>query len=446
MDERTPNWGISPVPERLRVLGTLDLTLLWGSLGVSLLVVVAGALLVPTLSLPQALLAILVGGVIGNAMLGAAGMIGADARVPAMVVMRAPLGRNGSYLATALNVAQCLGWAIFELIVIATAAAALSDRVFGFEARWAWTLVFGLVTVALALMGPIGVVREFLRRFGVWIVLASLVYLTWWALDGADVAGLWNAPAEGGASLWEGIDLVVALTVTWIPLAADYTRFARDRGGAFVGTAVGYFIPTLWMWSLGAILVLSRGLDDPVTLPAAVAAAGVGSALALLAVTVDEVDEAFANAYSAAVSAQNVLTAVPQRVLVVAAAVAATAGALVLELGSYTAFLYMLGSFFVPLAGVLFADWLVAGARYGEPEIFRAPPFRAGPVAAWLAGFALYQWLFPQGPSWWVELVERASPPDLGIGASLPSFAVAFVLGAAASYAARRARPTSVPA
>jgi putative hydroxymethylpyrimidine transporter CytX len=434
------------VPDRLRVLGALDLTLLWGSLGVSLLVVVAGALLVPALTLPQALLAIFVGGLIGNAMLGVAGMIGADGRVPAMVLLRAPLGRRGSYLATGLNVAQCLGWAIFELIIIATAAAALSDSVFGFEARWAWTLAFGAVTIALGLLGPIGVVRRFLRRFGIWVVLASLVYITWWALDGADLGRLWDAPAEGGFSLWEGIDLVVALTVTWIPLAPDYTRFARDRVEALVGTGVGYFVPTLWMWGLGAILVLSRGLDDPAALPAAVAAGGVASALALLAVTVDEADEAFANAYSTAVSSQNVLTRVPQQALVVAAAVAATIGALAIDLGSYLTFLTLLGSFFVPLFGVLLADWLVAGARYREADVFGAPAFRPGLVVAWLAGFVLYQWLFPQGPGWWVDVVERTSPPDLGIGASLPSFAVALGLGAAASYAARRARPASVPA
>jgi putative hydroxymethylpyrimidine transporter CytX len=446
IDERAPNWGITPVPERLRVLSGLDLSLLWGSLGVSLLVVVAGALLVPALSLPQALLAILVGGLIGNAMLGVAGMIGADARVPAMVLLRAPLGRSGSYLATVLNVAQCLGWAIFELIIIATAAAALSDSMFGFEARWAWTLVFGGVTIALGLLGPIGVVRRFLRRFGIWVVLASLVYITWWALDGANVGRIWDAPAEGGFSLWEGIDLVVALIVTWIPLAADYTRFARDRVEALIGTGVGYFVPTLWMWGLGAVLVLSRGLDDPAALPAAVAAGGVASALALLAVTVDEADEAFANAYSAAVSSQNVLTRVPQRALVVAASVVATIGALAIDLGSYLTFLTLLGSFFVPLFGVLLADWLVAGARYREADVFGAPAFRPGLVAAWLAGFSLYQWLFPQGPGWWVDLVERTSPPDLGIGASLPSFAVALGLGAAASYLARRARPASVTA
>ncbi|HEX2479900.1 MAG TPA: cytosine permease, partial [Geminicoccaceae bacterium] len=142
MDDRAPAWGIEPVPERLRTLGLWDLTVLWGNLGVSLLVLVIGALLVPALTLRDALLAILVGGVIGNAMVGTAGMIGADARVPSMVLLRAPLGRRGSYIPTALNALQCLGWATFELIIIAAAAGALSDELFGFEAKAAWTIGF----------------------------------------------------------------------------------------------------------------------------------------------------------------------------------------------------------------------------------------------------------------------------------------------------------------
>ena len=43
------SWGIEPVPPRLRVLGGVETGLLWGNLGVSLLVVVAGAILVPAL-------------------------------------------------------------------------------------------------------------------------------------------------------------------------------------------------------------------------------------------------------------------------------------------------------------------------------------------------------------------------------------------------------------
>src|SRR6478672_290318 len=210
MEHDTPSWGITPVPERLRVLGLFDLTLLWGNLSVSLLVIVAAAGLVPMLSLPQALLAIVIGGVAGNVLLGLAGAIGADARVPGMVVLRAPLGRRGSYAPTVLNVAQNLGWSTFELIIISTAAAALSERVFGFRERWLWALLFGAVSLALGLMGPIGFVRRYVRKFAVWAVAASIGYLTWWASDTSYWDHLWHAQGNGGLSLGEGSDLVVA--------------------------------------------------------------------------------------------------------------------------------------------------------------------------------------------------------------------------------------------
>ena len=74
VSEKTPSWGIEPVPERLHVLSALDSTLLWGNLSVSLLVIVIGALLVPALSLRDALLAILVGAVVGNVLLGVAAL------------------------------------------------------------------------------------------------------------------------------------------------------------------------------------------------------------------------------------------------------------------------------------------------------------------------------------------------------------------------------------
>jgi putative hydroxymethylpyrimidine transporter CytX len=434
--EGTPAWGIKPVPERLRVLGVLDTGLLWGNLGVSLLVLVAGTYLVPSLSLREAFLAILIGSLIGNTMLGIAALIGADGRVPAMVLMRAPLGQRGSWGPTVLNAAQCIGWSIFELLIIATAVAALSDELFGFRAQWLWTLVFGGIALALALIGPVDVVRKLVRKVAVWAVLASLLYLTWWALDGSDFGGLWDRGGEGGSSVLEGVDLVVAITVSWIPLVADYTRFSRSRAAAFWGTGAGYFLASVWLWALGAILFFSRDITDPAALPVAVAAGGIGAVLALLAVTVDETDEAFANVYSTAVSLQNLAPRVPQRALLVAVAIVATIGALTIDLLSYESFLLMLGSFFVPLFGVLLADWLAAGRRYGEADVFSGPAARWGMLAAWIAGFALYQWLHPVGPSWWTDALGE--PPDYGIGATLPSFVVSVALGYAVATLGRR--------
>src|SRR5438132_550081 len=335
MKIETPSWGIEPVPERLRVLGLFDSLLLWGNLSVSLLVIVAGALLVPALSLPQALLAIVVAAVAGNLLLGVAGLIGADARVPGMVVLRAPLGRRGSYLPTVLNVAQNLGWSTFELIIIATAASALSNRVFGFEAKWMWTLLFGGIAVVLALLGPVGFVRRYVRKFAVWAVLGSLAYLTWWVLDRSHLHEFWAAKGKGGfPSLWQGVDLVLASIISWTPLAADYTRFTRNRRSAFWGTSLGYFVPTLWCFGIGCLLVLARNISAPEQIPAAVAAGSAGI-LALLALTVDESDEAFADIYSTAVSIQNVLPELPQRLLIVVVGALATAGAIVIDLRNY---------------------------------------------------------------------------------------------------------------
>jgi nucleobase:cation symporter-1, NCS1 family len=442
----TPMWGVTPVPERLRVLGGVDTTLLWTNFGISLLVLVLPAYF--DLSLKKALLATLVGGVIGNAMLALAALIGADGRVPSMVLQRAPLGQRGSYVATVLNVVQCLGWAVFELIVIATAAGLLCDKLFGFKAVWLWKLVFGVVATVLALLGPIGFVRRFVRKFAIWAVLASLVYLTWWILDGAHVGRLWSHGGAHKGSFWLAVDTVVAVTVSWAPLVADYTRFSRDRRTAFFGVGIGYFLPTLFQFGFGSILVLSRGVDPnhPELILTAIAGGGAAAALALLALTVDETDEAFANVYSCAVSVQNLAPRVSQRTLIVAVSGLATLGALAIDMRSYQRFLLLLGAVFIPLLGVLVADWLLAGARYTEEHIFGSPPIRIGPIAAWICGFVAYEWLYqPADLGFWSRLVGHLPTPSYAIGASVPGFVVAFLLTAAfaalgSTRAAGRAR------
>src|SRR5437763_14068692 len=423
---KAPSWGIEPVPERLRVLGFVDTNLLWLNLGVSLLVLVLPAYF--DLSLRDALLATLVGGLIWHAMLAVAALFGADARVPTMVLQRAPLGRRGSYLSTGLNVLQCLGWSIFELIVIATAAGLLCDQLFGFRATWVWTLLFGATATALALMGPIGFVRRFVRKFAVWAVVASLAYLTWWIVHGASLGRLWNHPGTHHGSFWIAVDTVVAASVSWAPLVADYTRFSRGRRSAFVGVGLGYLLPAFFRFGFGSILVLSRGVGPtrPELILTAIAGGGLAAALALLALTVDETDETFANVYSCAVSLQNVLPLVSQRVLVLAVSAVATGGALAITLRSYSQFLYLLGAFFVPLLGVLVADWLAAGAHYTEDDVFGAPPLRPGPIAAWIAGFAVYEWLArPTGLGFWTRLLAHLPTPSCAVAAALPRLACA---------------------
>ena len=446
MDD-APSWGIEPVPERLRVLGLLDTTLLWVNLGISLLVLVAASYF--DLSLRDAVLATVLGGLIGNTMLGVAAMIGADARVPTMVLQRAPLGQRGSYLATGLNVLQCLGWAVFELIVIATAAGALSDRVFGFEATWAWKLVFGALATGMALLGPIGFVRRFVRKIGIWAVVASVLYLGWWILDHARRAG---ALERGGA---RGLVLArdrprhrahrlvdparrrlhallddAARRVPRAPAPATCSPRCSSSASARSScsrTRPSAARPTCWSRSRRAAWrACWRCSPSPWT----------------------RRTRRSRTSTRPPSPARTCSPRVPQRPLIVTVSVLATVGALAFDLTQYQQFLLLLGAFFVPLFGVLLADWLLAGAHYRPDDVFRGPAFRPGMIGAWLAGFLVYEWLAQtQGLGFWSDLLARLHPPESSIGASLPGFAVAFGLAAATSFVARRwRRPVSATA
>ena len=160
-----------------------------------------------------------------------------------------------------------------------------------------------------------------------------------------------------------------------------------------------------------------------------------------------ETDEAFANTYSAAVSLQNLVPRAPQALLVVLVAATATLGALIIDLVSYQSFLLLLGSVFVPLFAVLLADWLAAGSELLDATTSSARrPGGPDSIAAWICGFALYQWLFPTGPSWWVELVERLDPPAWEIGATVPSFLAAFTIASIVAVLSRRSAAGAAPA
>jgi NCS1 family nucleobase:cation symporter-1 len=439
---QVPSWGIQPVPRNLRVFSGTDVGVLWGNLGISLLLPVVGAFFVPALSLRDALLAIVVGALIGNLMLAGAARIGADIGVPTMVLYRAPLGIRGSYLPTVFNVIQNIGWAAFELFIISAAAAAISQSMFGVAARPAWVILFGVVCVVMALGGPVAVVRRWIRRFAVWAVIASGLYMTWYMLTSFDISAFWSRPGEGGwPSFWQAVDLSIALPISWIPLVADYTRFARSGRAAFWGAGAGYFVAHVWFFTIGVLLVLGQSTDptDPRGFIGAMLAIPVGF-VALLILLVDETDEAFANLYSTAVSMQNVLPRAPQRLLVVLVGGVSMALALMVDLVQYENFLLLLGALFVPLFGVLAADYyLLRGRRYDPRSLYQ----RGGAywyahgvnwplVASWAIGFLTYNWINPGSVSWWGGWMSNLFGDLLGmpvasswLGASLTSFITA---------------------
>ena len=422
---RPPEWGVDPVPPSLRVLRTFDLFVLWSSLGVGLLVLAAGTLLIGIggfgfgLTLWEAAGVSVVGSIAGSLLLAAAARHGSRAAVPTMVSLRPILGTWGSYVPTALNIFQLLGWAAFELLVMGIAATTITGSALGPWSTLVFIPIFGAVVAGLALGGPLAVVRAWLERFAIWLVYAStaaIAVAVW--LQGPDPSVRY-APSyfAGTASLLLGLDLVIAMPVSWWPLISDYNRFARSSRDSFIGTTTGYAIANTAFYLLGAALLavgLSRG--EPNFL-AVIGLLGLG-AFPLLIILVDETDNAFANVYSTAVSIQNLTPKHRQSWFILAAtAIAMTAAGALSALGQgigggYEGFLFLIGGLFVPLLGVVIADaFVVRRDGYARSDFFEsAPRWRWPAFASWIPGAALY-----------FVIILFAVP----IGATLPSFALA---------------------
>jgi nucleobase:cation symporter-1, NCS1 family len=406
-----------------RSLGFRDSLGLWANLGISLLLPVAAVFVVlPGRPLWMTVAAIVVGAVIGSLLLGAAAATGARERVPAMVLLRGLLGRRTSYLPTALNLLQCVGWAVFEILVIAEAASRAVDA-----PRWPFVLGAGVLATLMAVR-PLGAVR-LLARYGIWLSLAAIAYLFVRVLSHP----LPPVTHGGATSFWTAVDIVIALPISWFPLAADYTRHDRSGRSAFAGSSLGYGAATVVMFVLGVLALAAYGTGG-LDVVQALLAVPLG-VLALLVLVTLELDEAFANLYSTAVSAQNILSRVDRRLLALATGVVATLLALTMDITSYEAFLYLIGAVFVPLIAVfLVAYWLLPR---GPWDTSATAPARLWLLLPWAAGFIAYQLTLPTyfaGPgaawtAWWgARQADLGIDPANGWSASLVSLAVAAAL------------------
>jgi nucleobase:cation symporter-1, NCS1 family len=419
-----------------RSLGLLDQLGFWGNLGVSLLGF-AGALSVLTpagsgpLSLPAAVTALVTGSILGGLVLGTSLVLGARTGAPAMVLLRGLLGARASFVPTLLNLAQCLGWAVFELVIIAQGLTAVTG---GVLPRWGCVLAAGVITTALTIR-PLGSIRLLRRYVSVLVVFAMVVLLIGMLRHPATpVHGTW-----GG--FWLAVDAAVALTISWVPLGADYSRHSRSERSAFLGGFVGYGVTQVLCMMMG-VLALSQVQQDPNRIFDLFLALPLGTA-AFSVLVLRETDQSFANIYSTAVSIQNLAPRADRRVLTTAIGVLTTGIAITVDIGQYTNFLYLIGGVFIPMSGTLIGAWVrTRGAGW---DVSASAPTRAWMALAWVAGFVMYQLVNPGAVAGWSGVWTRAGEALHTLGHPWLSASVtAFAVSAALAFALARV-PASGP-
>ena len=189
--------------------------LIWFGAGVSIAEILTGTYFAP-LGMAKGFLAIVVGHVIGCAMMLLAGLIGGYTGRSAMETVKMSFGRKGSLLFAVLNVLQLVGWTAIMLYDGALATNGILN-----VGPWVWCVVIGALILVWIAVGitDLGRINQIVMAllFLLTLVLCKVIFF------GGSGAG---APAEEAMSFGAAVELAVAMPLSWLPLISDYTREA----------------------------------------------------------------------------------------------------------------------------------------------------------------------------------------------------------------------------
>ena len=403
------NSVLAPVAASERVFTGFSHASLWFSLGVGLLVIQIGAYLIPAMGTQHALLAIFLGSLLGSGLVAWVAKLGCDTGLSSAGLMHQVYGSGFAKLPIVLNVIQLVGWTSFELVIMREGTLAMGEQHLGWSGNYLViaTVFWGSILTLLMASSMLGLVRNFVSRFGLPLVVISLAWLTWQflgVLQTQDVAAFWNRQGNNSMGFLSAIDLVIAMPVSWLPLVADYARHGKNSRTAMSATWLGYALANIWCYSLGVLVVSVSSPDINLVSTLLLAQGGL---LALGLILIDELDNAYGDVYSASLNSHSLLSHWSIRKWGLLIAVGCTLLAIVLPMHSLEPFLLMLSSVFIPLYGVILGRAGKAPLSNASRSIYLLP------ALIWLIGIAVFHLSAQFWPQW---------------GSALPSLAVSLSL------------------
>lgn len=365
--------------------------LIWFGAGVSIAEILTGTYLAP-LGFRTGLAAIITGHVIGCILLFLAGVIGGKVRRSAMETVKMSFGQKGSLLFSVLNVLQLAGWTAIMIYDGALAA----DGVIS-AGRWIWCLVIGGLIILWLVIGVTNLGKVNTVAMGALFILTIILCRVIFAEHGA------VSITEESMTFGAGVELAVAMPLSWLPLISDYTREAEKPVKAAAVSAGVYGLVSSWMYVIGMGAAIYTGEYDIAQI---MVKAGLGIA-GLLIIVFSTVTTTFLDAYSAGVSSESIVSGLDGKKAALVVTVIGTIGAVVYPMDNITDFLYLIGSVFAPMVAIQIADFFIL------KRDLSSRPFCISNLAVWLVGFAAYRGLMQV---------------DMPVGNTLPDMLITMIL------------------
>lgn len=429
-----------PVPQEERQLDAFDLSILWFGAAISIAEIWAGGQsALSGLGLGLGLVAILLGRAIGNGLMAAVAALGARSGLPTMALTRPVFGLRGSYVLSTLNVLQLVGWTGWMVFVGIAYLDALTARL-GLPSATESTglrLLYCTVLTGLCIIWAVSFARHkywrIIERSSGALLLLLTIWMTYVVLSKYPLASI---AGSSGGSFFSGVDLVIAMSVSWLPLAADYSVRARSPQAGAAGTFWGYLAGGSWMYAVGLLVALATQSAEPEALVVgALGSLGLRWAvLAIAMVLLSTVTTAFLDIYSAAVSAQNLGWRLSSGRASVIVGLFGGALGFALDAYGYAPFLTAIGAVFLPAFVVVLSEYYLYRRDPGT-TMEAAHATRPAALIAWLIGFLAFDaaggW---PSLNYFLGLVGTALPAlHCPLGASVPA-----IVAALSSYALLR--------
>jgi hypothetical protein len=370
--------------------------LIWFGAGVSLAEILTGTFFAP-LGFRDGGIAIVVGHIIGCALLFLAGLIGARTRRSAMETVKMAFGARGGLLFAVLNVMQLIGWTSIMIYDGALAANSVMDA-----GHWLWCFVIGVLIIVWIRIGILRIERvnavAMTGLFLLTVLLCSVI------MGGTGAAG---SAAGEAMSFAMALELSIAMPLSWLPLISDYTREAEKPVAAAAVSAIVYGLVSCWMYFIGMGAAILTGESDiaQIMLHAGLGVAGLG------VVILSTVTTTYLDAYSAGVSSESIVRSVSGRTVGIGVTVLGAVAASLYPMDDITGFLYIIGSVFAPMIAVQIASYFLLR------EDAAGRPVHTVNLAVWFIGFLCYRWLMTL---------------DTPVGSTLPTMAITLFLALAA--------------
>lgn len=365
--------------------------LIWFGAGVSLAEILTGTSFAP-LGFARGFAAIVIGHVIGCALLFLAGLIGGRSGKSAMETVKMSFGRKGGLLFAALNVLQLVGWTAIMIYDGALAVGGIFSA-----GRWVWCLVIGGLILVWILVGVTNL--GLLNKISMAALLVLTVALCWVIFSREPAGGALGEAMSFGAA----VELAVAMPLSWLPLISDYTREAEKPFQATLASAAVYGLVSVWMYTIGMGAAIFTGESDIAVI---MVKAGLGAA-ALVILILSTVTTTFLDAWSAGISAESLSPRLNGKWTAAAVTVIGAAGAILFPMDDITGFLYLIGSVFAPMIAIQIADFfLLRRDRH-------AADFDGRNLAVWAVGFLAYRALMG------VDLIVGCTLADMALTVAL---------------------------